>query len=577
MLNLLCFWLFGKIVDQGTAEGRYTLVAAFSAVLAARYFCDWSKWVENIRRVTYPFEMTLYAEAFAKAFDVPLSLMAERLAEDRETVRRGASAFPKMVQTIVFDILPIASGMAIAVIGIAWIQPVLGLVLLAGFLGYVRRNFAISKGMLPDVKELERHNNEIEQRFWERFDNAREVVLAGKQGYEVASFRAEFAKFEARGKKLWLKSFSETYASREPISFLTLATLFFLSLVFADGGIMTKGQFLVVMTWSFAGFASMGSIGSIQRDLLQAREQIARFFEYLDQSPSAKKRAERDRGIRAIPAEGDIVFENVSFRYPDMGGDRDYTVENLCLIIPHGKNTVIVGPSGSGKSTLIALIAGIIEPEKGRITVGGLDLRDIDHDSWLRSLGIVEQRFGIWQASLGYNLAYSEADPDKLDREYLMGTLRNVRLTHLSPDDPLEFRIASNGANLSGGERQRLAIGRAIVPGPDVLLMDEPMSALDPMNRRLLDDAIKAAVRGRTCIMSTHNLDIAREADQIVVMEEGRIVGAGTHSELLDEKKACDMYCNLILRSSEEGTLRVVMREAERQSAGLRGTEKATA
>ena len=201
--------------------------------------------------------------------------------------------------------------------------------------------------------------------------------------------------------------------------------------------------------------------------------------------------------------------------------------------VPRGQRIALVGPSGAGKSTILALVERFDDPSVGAVRMGGLDLRSLDRRELRAQIGYVEQDAPVLAGTLRDNLKLGS--PDATDAE-CEEVLRAVNLGGVLDRDPagLSAAVGQDGIMLSGGERQRLAIGRALLSAPPILLLDESTSSLDGLNERMMREAIDAVSAGRTLIVIAHRLSTVIDSDRIVVVEDGRVIGEGTHAELVE-------------------------------------------
>jgi ATP-binding cassette, subfamily B, bacterial len=270
----------------------------------------------------------------------------------------------------------------------------------------------------------------------------------------------------------------------------------------------------------------MQSLLSVGLDVQTSLAMFARIFEYLDLDVDIE---ERGHPVELHDVRGDVTFEDVSFRY-DPGAP--WTLSEVSAVVPAGTTTAIVGETGSGKTTMAYLVARLYEPERGRVTIDGIDVADASLDSLAATVGLVSQDTYLFHASIRENLSF--ACPDATDDE-IVAAARTAQIHDLIAGlpDGYETMVGERGYRFSGGEKQRIAIARTVLRNPPVLVLDEATSALDNETERALQLALDELARGRTTIAIAHRLSTVREADQILVLDRGRVVERGTHEELL--------------------------------------------
>nr|WP_316742609.1 ABC transporter ATP-binding protein [Streptomyces sp. MK7] len=252
-----------------------------------------------------------------------------------------------------------------------------------------------------------------------------------------------------------------------------------------------------------------------------------RIFEYLDLPIDI---TERERPVRLDRVKGEVRFEDVSFRYDDKGGP---ILDGIDVTVPAGSSLAIVGPTGAGKSTLGYLVPRLYDVTGGRVTLDGVDVRDLDFDTLARAVGVVSQETYLFHASVAENLRF--AKPDATDEELRAAAKAAQIHDHIAAlPDGYDTVVGERGHRFSGGEKQRLAIARTILRDPPVLILDEATSALDTRTEAAVQEAIDALSANRTTLTIAHRLSTVRGADQIVVLDSGRVAERGTHQELLE-------------------------------------------
>ncbi|MEK6439667.1 ABC transporter ATP-binding protein [Pseudonocardia sp. T1-2H] len=293
-------------------------------------------------------------------------------------------------------------------------------------------------------------------------------------------------------------------------------------------GTMTIGT-LVAFTSLQAGLFRpiMGLLG-VSVSLVSSLALFARIFQYLD-LPVEVDDPESPVDVDPATVQGHVRFEDVTFAYP---GSDSAAVAGVSLDVPAGSTLALVGETGSGKSTLAALAARLHDPDAGRVTIDGVDLRDMTLADLASIVGVVSQETYLLHTSVRENLRY--AKPDATDDE-IEAAARAAQVHDLisTLPDGYDTTVGSRGHRFSGGEKQRIAIARTLLRDPRVLILDEATSALDTETERAVQRAFDALAHGRTTITIAHRLSTVRDADEIAVVDHGRVVESGTHGDLV--------------------------------------------
>jgi len=321
------------------------------------------------------------------------------------------------------------------------------------------------------------------------------------------------------------------------------AVTYWLAGLTAPGGRMSIsiGTLVAFTTLQTSLLRPAVSLLEVGVELQSSLELFGRVFEYLDLPVDI---AEPARPVAPARLRGELRLQNVCFSYP---GAKRPTLESIDVTVPAGRGLAIVGETGSGKTTLGYLIPRLYDVDSGRVTVDGVDVRDMSFDTLAAAIGMVFQETYLFNASVAENLRF--AKPDATDEELVAAAkIAHIHDHLMSLPDGYDTVVGERGYRFSGGERQRLAIARAVLRDPPVLILDEATSALDAQTERAVQEAIEEASAGRTTITIAHRLSTVRNADEIILLDGGRIVERGTHAELV---ALGGRYAALVERDSE--------------------------
>jgi len=276
----------------------------------------------------------------------------------------------------------------------------------------------------------------------------------------------------------------------------------------------------------------LGNVNALTQQALAANQRI---YDVLESKPTV---SEKEHPIELSELKKSIVYQHVDFQYDDESG---IVLKDINLEVRKGELLAVVGPTGTGKTTLVSLIPRFYDPLAGKITFDGTDIKDVSFSSLRKQIGIVTQETILFNDTVRSNIAYGLNDvPQERTEEAARRAFAHRFIVNMPQG--YDTVIGDRGFRLSGGEKQRLAIARAILRNPPILLLDEATSQLDSESERFVQDALDELMIGRTVVAIAHRLSTIKKADKIVVLENGRIVGLGTHGQLIE---TCDLYKKL--------------------------------
>ena len=354
-----------------------------------------------------------------------------------------------------------------------------------------------------------------------------------REPYERQRFEKEIeSAFERAVDKLKISSFFGPFILG--LTFLISAVLIWYGGYQVMSGTTTPGELAAFFLYALIVAGPIGTFIRLYTQIQEASGAIRRVYEILDTVPAIEN---PENPIFLENIAGRIEFENVSFGYRD----ESEILQDISFGVQPGQTIALVGPSGAGKSTVIKLLHRFFDARQGSIRLDGNEIKDLDRKSFLSQIALVPQETLLFGGTVKENILYGKLDATEKELEEA-AQKANAHDFIMNLEKGYETIVGEKGTKLSGGERQRIAIARAILKDPKILVLDEATSSLDNLSEALIQDAIEKLMKNRTTFIVAHRLSTIHKADQIIVLEKGRIVETGQHEELMNNK---NLYYNL--------------------------------
>ena len=371
------------------------------------------------------------------------------------------------------------------------------------------------------------------QAVYEAFGAIKEIKLIGKENHYVSAF-ANPARLYARYQSI---AQAIAFLPRYALEALAFTALISAALVISLRGGDALDALPLVGVFAFSGYRLMPALQQVYASMTQVKFSKAALEDLVNEVQSFDIGAMSVDTTTQIGLKNNLTLKNICFTYP---GSNTPSLDGLNLKIESGQRVGVVGRTGSGKSTLLDLILGLLEPTSGEMFVDGKNFKDIDRRHWQNSIGYVAQHVYVSDNNLSQNIALG-VEPSAIDQQRVISSAKDAQLTDVLSKLPegYDTKLGDSGQRFSGGQKQRLAIARALYRKPSILILDEATSALDNHTERLVVQSLRRLGDNITSIMIAHRLNTIRDCDQILVMEAGRIVDAGTYEYLL---KNCEEF-----------------------------------
>ena len=440
-------------------------------------------------------------------------------------IERGSRGVGTLVNFTLYSVVPTLVEVLLVTGWLAYhYEPIFALITLTALVAYVAFTILVTEWRTHFRREMNELDSRANARAIDSLINYETVKYFNNEAFEAARYDKSLLNWQEAAIRSQT-SLSVLNVGQSLIIAVAVTLMVWQAVAGVQAGTMTLGDLVLVNAFLIQLYIPLNFLGVLYREIKQSVVDMERLFALLAQN---REVADRPEAQALVVAQGEVAFHSVLFAYDA----RRPIFDGLSIRLPAGRTTAVVGSSGAGKSTLSRLLYRFYDPDSGRILIDGQPIDTVTQASLRKAIGIVPQDTVLFNDTLAYNIRYGR--PDAAPEE----VVEAARAAHLGAlidklPDGLETMVGERGLKLSGGEKQRVAIARALLKRPSIMVFDEATSSLDSESERVIQQEIREVSQGRTTLVIAHRLATIVDADQILVLEQGRLVEQGRHGELI--------------------------------------------
>ena len=443
-------------------------------------------------------------------------------------ISRGINGVDSVLRFALFNTLPTAFEILFLCAAIAWsLGWIYAIIVVLTVAAYIAFSYWATEARIGIRRTMNEADNDAGTKAIDSLLNFETVKYFGNEKHEAMRYDGAMARYEGAAVKTWV-SLAGLNAGQAVIFSIGLTTVMVMSAVAILSGKDTIGDLVLGNALLIQLSLPLNFIGSSYREIKQGLIDVDGMFSILRQNAEISDKP----GAAVFHAtSGEIVFDHVSFAYDEARP----ILKDVSFVVPAGKTVAIVGPSGAGKSTISRLLYRFYDVGSGRILIDGQNIADVQQESLRRAIGMVPQDTVLFNDTVRYNIRYGKPEASDAEVEEA-AKLSQIHDFVMSLPKQYESMVGERGLKLSGGEKQRVSIARTILKSPPILILDEATSALDSLTEQEIQSALKSISRNRTTLVIAHRLSTIIEANEILVLDKGKISERGTHSALLRKR-----------------------------------------
>jgi ATP-binding cassette subfamily B protein len=573
-VNVLVPIAFGRAVDALVPTGSGAAMAAVPVAVVAAYGLTrlLSSGISEASDAVFSKVQGRAMRHIALEVFEHLHRLSLRFHLDRQTgglsrvIERGTRGMTFVLDFLLFRIAPTLIEIVVVAV-ILWVMfdvAFSAIIMLALGL-YIAFTLLFTEWRLRFRRQMNETDQEANTKAVDSLLNFETVKYFGNEAHEARRYDASMQRYE----RAYVRSEVTLNAlnfGQQAIIALGLTTVMLLAAYRVTQGAMTVGDFVLVNTYLLQLFQPLNFLGFAYREIKQGLTDMEAMFGLLGE---AREVPDRPGAPPLDVTAGEVRFDEVRFGYRP---DREI-LKGVSFTVPPGRTLAIVGPTGAGKSTISRLLFRFYDTSAGAVLVDGQDVRAVTQDSLRRQVGVVPQDTVLFNDTIRYNIAYGRPGASQAEVEQA-AKLAQVHEFVLRLPDGYDTMVGERGLKLSGGEKQRVAIARTLLKDPRILILDEATSALDTRTEQEIQAALRDAARGRTTLVIAHRLSTVVDADEIIVLQEGRIAERGSHGALIAQD---GLYAEMWRRQSEAVAAAEAAAAAQAAEAAFEARAKAPA